>query len=89
MSKTELPETDEFLTMLEGVYADIKRVRRSIRLDDVIARELGIDSLDALELLVSLEQTYGVELVGNPKVAGVQTVGDLYGLLEELVHAPA
>ena len=89
MSKTELPGTDEFLTGMEDMYSDIKRVRRSIRLDDVIAKDLGVDSLDALELLVFLEQRYGVSLVGNPRVAKARTVGDLYSLLSELVSAPA
>ncbi|MEO3786704.1 acyl carrier protein [Actinocorallia sp. B10E7] len=87
MSNSELAEPNAFLALVEEIYADLKQVRRSIRLDDVIAKDLGIDSLDALELLVSLEQRYSVELVGSPNVAAVKTVGDLYELLGRLTGA--
>ncbi|MQY03736.1 acyl carrier protein [Actinomadura macrotermitis] len=89
MSNAELGTADEFLTEMEDIYADLKQVRRSIRLGDVIAKDLGVDSLDALEMLVVLENTYGVTLVGNPQVAAVETVGDLHTLLGALTGARA
>ena len=72
-----LPKED-FLTFLGEVYVRAKHVRRTIRLEDDIAGGLGIDSLDALELLVSLEEKYGVALVDSPPVARVETIADLY-----------
>jgi acyl carrier protein len=87
MSRSELVGADGFLALLEDVYADLKRVRRSIRMDDVIAKDLGVDSLDALELLVAVENRYGVSLVGNPQVAAVVQVRDLFELLRRLTGA--
>ncbi|RSN70830.1 phosphopantetheine-binding protein [Actinomadura sp. WAC 06369] len=75
------PSLDEFLTVLEDAYETAKRIRRTIRPEDDIARGLGLDSLDALELLVVLELTYGTSLIDVPAIVDVETVGDLYELL--------
>jgi acyl carrier protein len=81
------PTPDEFLTALEEVYHQVKRVRRSIRMDDSLSSGLALDSLGATELLLSLEQRYGIELVGVAEVARAQTVGELHTLVTELVSA--
>ncbi len=56
-----------------------------LRPQDRIAGDLGIDSLDAIELMVILENHYGVQLVDNPRAGGVVTVEDLVALLAEAV----
>ena len=75
------PET---LTALEEVYAQVKRVQRDLRPTDRIIQDLEIDSLATLEILLALEERFGVALVDNPKAATITTVGDLVGLLDEL-----
>jgi acyl carrier protein len=87
MQNPESLDAEAFLTLLEEVYADLKQVRRSIRMDDVIASGLGIDSLDALELLIAVEGRHGVQLVSDPRVAGVVTVRDLFELVVAQVCA--
>lgn len=74
----------ETLTALEEVYAQVKRVQRDLRPTDRIIQDLEIDSLATLEILLALEERFGVALVDNPKAAGLTTVGDLVGLLDEL-----
>jgi len=69
---------------LEEVYAQVKRVQRDLRPTDRIIQDLEIDSLATLEILLALEERFGVALVDNPKAAGITTVGDLVGLLDEL-----
>ncbi|WP_055549076.1 acyl carrier protein [Streptomyces sp. NBRC 110028] len=75
------PET---LTALEEVYAQVKRVQRDLRPTDRIIQDLEVDSLATLEILLALEERFGVALVDNPKAATLTTVGDLVGLLDEL-----
>jgi acyl carrier protein len=87
MQNPDALNADAFLSLLEEVYADLRNVRRDLRMDDVIAGGLGIDSLDALELLLALEVRYGVQLVSNPQVAAVVTVRDLFELLTAEVAA--
>ncbi|MEU1803583.1 acyl carrier protein [Streptomyces sp. NPDC019937] len=74
----------ETLTALEEVYAQVKRVQRDLRPTDRIIQDLEIDSLATLEILLALEERFGVALVDNPKAATITTVGDLVGLLDEL-----
>ncbi|QLH24952.1 acyl carrier protein [Streptomyces sp. Rer75] len=74
----------ETLTALEEVYAQVKRVHRDLRPTDRIIQDLEIDSLATLEILLALEERFGVALVDNPKAATITTVGDLVGLLDEL-----
>ena len=71
----------EVLAALEEIYLSIKRVRRELRPSDRIVADLGIDSLDAVELLVALENRYDVRLVENPRAASLSTVGDLVAFL--------
>jgi acyl carrier protein len=81
------PAPDEFLTALEEAYHQVKRMRRSIRMDDSLSSGLGLDSLAAAELLLSLERRYGIELVGVDAVTRVQSVAELHALVTELVSA--
>ncbi|MGW7003963.1 acyl carrier protein [Streptomyces sp. NPDC054933] len=74
----------ETLTVLEEVYARVKRVSRDLRPSDRIVRDLEIDSLATLEILLALEERFAVSLVDNPKAVGVVTVGDLVDLVDEL-----
>ncbi|HZN17494.1 MAG TPA: acyl carrier protein [Micromonosporaceae bacterium] len=74
----------EVLGALEEIYAQIKRVNRELRPTDRIVNDLEVDSLATLEILLALEERFGVTLVENPRAARVQTVGDLVALLEEL-----
>ncbi len=42
--------------------------------------DLGADSLDTVELIISLEDEFGIQLTDD-QVASVQTVGDAVGLI--------
>lgn len=74
----------EVLPALEEIYAEIKRFRRELRPSDRIVRDLEIDSLATLEMLLALEERFGVSLVDNPRAVKTETVGDLVRLLEDL-----
>ena len=45
------------------------------------AEDLGIDSLDIVELLMNVEEEFGVSIEPDPSIA---TVGDLISKIEEL-----
>ena len=76
------PTLDSFLQLFEMTYAAAKNATRSIGPADVFA-DLGLDSLAALEVLVVLEEHYGVVLVGEPAIVDVVTVRDLYDVILE------
>lgn len=72
--------------MFEKVQAILaKQLRISdpskITADSLIQKELGADSLDILQLLMKIEDEYGI-VVPDEKLAGFQTVGDVVAFLE-------
>lgn len=53
-----------------------------ITLNSKIVEDLGADSLDVVELLVSLEEEYNVK-VSDEEASGIHTVGDIVTLIDE------
>lgn len=72
--------------MLERIVAIIKD---QLNVDDIEITEdtsfkddLGVDSLDLLELVMAFEEEYGIEL--NPEeLEGISTVGDIMEFIKK------
>lgn len=54
-----------------------------ITLESDIIKDLGADSLDVVELLISLEDDYGIS-IPEEDIAGVKTVKDIVDMIEKL-----
>ena len=54
-----------------------------ISLESDIVKDLGADSLDVVELLMTLEDNTG-KTIPEDKVADIKTVGDIVNLLQSL-----
>ena len=64
------------------VLADQLGIDKSIiTMDSKIVEDLGADSLDVVELLMSLEEEYGIT-VSDDEAGAIRTVGDIVNLLE-------
>lgn len=46
--------------------------------------DLGLDSLDAVDLVVAMEKAFGVKLANEEAVKAVRTVNDLFELIISL-----
>lgn len=60
-----------------------------LELEDMVGEatlyeELGFDSLDAVDLVLVLERSFGVKLRNNEAVKEVRTLNDIYNLIENL-----
>ena len=53
-----------------------------VTLDAVIADDLGADSLDLVDLVMSLEDTFDIE-IEDDQVEQIKTVGDVVKFIEE------
>ncbi len=51
--------------------------------------DLELDSLDAVDMIVALEQAFGRKLRDNEALRGIRTVSDLHAYLLRLANAPA
>ena len=51
--------------------------------DAHLVNDLGMDSLDFVDLVVVLQNAFGVKLRDEPKVRQIETLGDLHKLVME------
>jgi acyl carrier protein len=57
-----------------------------IRLDALLVEDLGMDSLDAVELAIATERQFNVSL-SDEQVAKLKTVADIVALVQRLAEA--
>jgi acyl carrier protein len=60
--------------------------RRETKPDDRLMEDLGCESMDVLNVVVTLEQKHGVS-IDESALSGVSTVRDLYDVLLKSPHA--
>ncbi len=79
--------TEEIMEKAKVVLAEEFEVEESAITPDALLKEtLGLDSLDLVDVVVLVEQNFGVTLVG-PDFVGVKTFADFYALLEKKMNA--
>ncbi|MBQ3187318.1 MAG: acyl carrier protein [Alistipes sp.] len=79
--------TEEIMEKAKAVLAEEFEVEESAITPDALLKDtLGLDSLDLVDVVVLVEQNFGVTLVG-PDFVGVKTFADFYALLEKKMNA--
>ena len=51
-----------------------------------IVEDLQLDSLDIVDMIVGLQQKFGIMLRENKEIRTVRTLGDVYDLFEKLLR---
>lgn len=51
--------------------------------DDTVIRDLGLDSIDMVEMIADFEDNFNITIPSN-KINDVKTIGDLLNVLEEI-----
>lgn len=74
----------EIIKSLERAYAGVKPFPRALDREDRLIEDLGLDSLDIVEMLAQIEDEFGVDLTDNDEALAVRTVGSLVDLLARL-----
>ncbi len=54
--------------------------------DKKIIEDLQLDSLDLVDMIVGLQQKFGIMLRDNPEIRNVRTLGDVYDFFEKLAE---
>ena len=50
-----------------------------------IVTDLELDSLDIVDMIVGLQQKFGIMLRDNKDIRAVKTLGDVYSVFEKLI----
>ena len=72
-----------FEQVKEALRKQLKLGGREITMESKIKDDLGADSLDTLQLLMTIEETYGIT-IPDESLAEFKTVGDIVNYLESL-----
>ncbi len=77
-------EREKLLNQVIEVIADTLSVKKEgITEDTDLVEELGVDSLDMVDLVLAMEQEFGIEIKDEDITPDVKTVRDIVGLLEK------
>ena len=74
-----------FEEVKEALKKQLKLGDKEITAASKIKEDLGADSLDILQLLMTIEETYGIT-IPDESLAEFRTVGDIVNYLEENVE---
>ena len=72
-----------FEQVKEELRKQLKLGDREITAESRIKEDLGADSLDVLQLLMTIEETYGI-MIPDESLANFRTVGDVVKYLESV-----
>lgn len=56
----------------------------ALRPDAQLVEDLGMDSLDLVDMVLVLQNAFGVKLREEPRVRQVRTLGDVYSLIASI-----
>ncbi|MBE7080996.1 MAG: acyl carrier protein [Clostridiales bacterium] len=68
--------------VIELISKQLNRPAEEITLDKEIVKDLGADSLDVVEMLMSLEEEFEIS-VPEEDAVNIKTVGDIVNLIEQ------
>jgi acyl carrier protein len=54
--------------------------------DALLNKDLGIDSLDVVDIVVIIEQVFGVKIRGE-EMKNIKTLGEFYDFIEQKIQA--
>ncbi len=72
-----------FEKVQEIIVKELKVDAAKVTLEASLKNDLGADSLDAVEIVMDIEDEFGVE-IDDTKAEAISTVGDLVSYIEEL-----
>ena len=67
----------------EIIVKELKVEAEKVTLDALLKEDLGADSLDAVEIVMDIEDAFGIE-IDDSEAENVATVGDLVKAIEQL-----
>ena len=53
----------------------------AMRPEALFREDLGLDSLDVVDMVVVLEQEFGIKIGKDPAIAAIRTVGDMHAYI--------
>ncbi len=75
---------DVFEKIKDIIINELSCKEDAITLDAKLKDDLGADSIDAVQIIMDLEETFSIE-IDDDNAENIQTVGDLVNYVSELI----
>ncbi|MBO5924154.1 MAG: acyl carrier protein [Lentisphaeria bacterium] len=69
---------EEIVEIVNGAFAELDIPEEELQPEKKFFDDLGLDSLDMVDVVISLQRKFGVQLRGNEEIKKVVTLNDLY-----------
>ena len=79
-------ERQEIIQAVNSIFSSRFELDESELTEDKnLVEDLQLDSLDMVDMIVGLQQKFGIMLRNNKEIRNVRTLGDVYNLFEKLI----
>ena len=76
---------EEIVEMTNDVFEESFEIERARLVPGAhVFNDLGLDSLDTVDLIVALQQKFGVRIRQNERVREIRTLQDIYDFIAEV-----
>ena len=80
-------DREEIIKAVNSIFIDRFELEEAdLTPEKSIVNDLQLDSLDIVDMIVGLQQKFGINLRENKEIRTVQTLGDVYILFEKLIQ---
>ena len=78
---------EEIIQAVNSIFIDrFELDEADLTPEKTIADDLQLDSLDIVDMIVGLQQKFGINLRENKEIRNVRTLDDVYNLFEKLIQ---
>ena len=76
---------NEIIEAVNRAFAEVLEVpEEKLKPEAQFFQDLGLDSLDMVDLMIALQRKFGISLRNNEEIRQVRTLGDIYNFFEKL-----
>ena len=75
---------EEIVQAVNEAFEELEIPQEELTPDKRFFEDLGLDSLDMVDLMISLQRKFGVNLRQNEEIKKVRTLNDVYAFFEKL-----
>ncbi|MCD6225287.1 MAG: acyl carrier protein [Deltaproteobacteria bacterium] len=76
---------DDIITLTNNVFEESFEIEPDqLKPEMNIFEDLGLDSLDIVDLVVALQEKFGVNIRDDERVRQIRTLGDIYQFIDSI-----
>ena len=80
---------EEIVKAVNSAFEELEIPEEELTPDQELFKGLGLDSLDMVDVMISLQRKCGVQLRGNDEIKKVRTLNDIYEFFVKLENEKA